>query len=294
MEDKSIMKTYTNRAYKKEFYTYDDIKTKLKRNGDANMSSSPIKQLPNYTYVPGNVDLRDSAIEIIGDDVTIGGDLILTGTEVHTLGKNLIVGGTLYIENTKITNFPINLVVGGDIKMQNTNASFVFLPDTLRVGGHIYITDEIYKVHNQLKHGDRIPNKYLFTDKRFYCVRAEYVKGQYTLYRCNKVNVVGDGTNFVECRYLKEGMRLLKMGCVHGNVPNIDAIKTSSHLSKDDMITLYCNVTGEGVDTRIALDKFINGKYNYSLEEMVYISEGYPGHDKFTEFVIEKNPDFVV
>ena len=46
---------------------------------------------------------------------TVGGYLDLTDTNITELPDNLTVGGDLYLQGTGVTKLPDNLKVGGDI-----------------------------------------------------------------------------------------------------------------------------------------------------------------------------------
>jgi len=51
------------------------------------------------------------------------GDLNLRNTPITSLPDNLKVGGNLYLGNTPITSLPDNLQVGGDLDLENTPLS---------------------------------------------------------------------------------------------------------------------------------------------------------------------------
>ena len=51
------------------------------------------------------------------------GDLNLSDTPITSLPDNLEVGGSLYLRDTKITSLPDNLKVGGYLDLMNTKIS---------------------------------------------------------------------------------------------------------------------------------------------------------------------------
>ena len=66
------------------------------------------------------------------------GDLDLANTPITSLPNDLQVGGSLNLKNTKITSLPDNLKVGGSLNLVNTKITS--LPNDLKVGGNLDIT----------------------------------------------------------------------------------------------------------------------------------------------------------
>ena len=66
----------------------------------------------------------------------IKGNLNLYNTNITSLPENLSVGGNLDLRYTNITSLPENLSVGGYLDLRNTQISS--LPENLSVGGNIY------------------------------------------------------------------------------------------------------------------------------------------------------------
>ena len=71
--------------------------------------------------VGGSLDLRDTNITSLPDNLTVGGSLYLAGTNITSLPDNLTVGGSLYLRDTNITSLPDNLTVGGYLYLRDTN-----------------------------------------------------------------------------------------------------------------------------------------------------------------------------
>jgi hypothetical protein len=75
------------------------------------------------------------------------GDLNLGNTPITSLPDNLKVGGYLYLENTKITSLPNNLSVGGFLNLENTPPSKKYTKEQIKQmiedkGG--YVKENIY------------------------------------------------------------------------------------------------------------------------------------------------------
>jgi hypothetical protein len=83
----------------------------------------------------GDLDLRNTPITSLPNNLSVGGGLYLYNTPITSLPDNLKVGGYLYLENTKITSLPDNLKVGGNLDLYNT--PITSLPNNLSVGGFL-------------------------------------------------------------------------------------------------------------------------------------------------------------
>ena len=57
----------------------------------------------------GDLDLSDTPITSLPDNLKVGGYLDLSGTPITSLPDNLKVGGNLDLSGTKITSLPDNL-----------------------------------------------------------------------------------------------------------------------------------------------------------------------------------------
>jgi Leucine-rich repeat (LRR) protein len=73
------------------------------------------------------LDLSNTPITSLPDNLTVDGDLDLSNTKITNLPDNLRVNGGLYLSNTKITNLPDNLKVEGDLYIHKTNLKSVNL-----------------------------------------------------------------------------------------------------------------------------------------------------------------------
>jgi hypothetical protein len=66
----------------------------------------------DYKYY---LDLNNTKITSLPDNLTVNGGLDLTNTKITSLPDNLTVNGWLSLSNTKITSLPDNLTVEGKI-----------------------------------------------------------------------------------------------------------------------------------------------------------------------------------
>jgi hypothetical protein len=70
--------------------------------GDLDLSDTPITSLPNNLKVGGYLDIYNTKITSLPDNLQVGGDLYLTDTPIASLPSGLNVGGNLYLRNTPI------------------------------------------------------------------------------------------------------------------------------------------------------------------------------------------------
>ena len=92
----------------------------------------------------GNLDLRNTPITSLPNDLTVGGNLDLYGTKITSLPNGLTVGGYLYLNRTKITTLPNDLTVGGNLHLLDTPISKKYSKEEIEkkvpgVKGNIYI-----------------------------------------------------------------------------------------------------------------------------------------------------------
>ena len=107
--------------------------------GSLYLSNTPITSLPDNLTVGGSLWLQNTKITSLPDNLKVGGWLILYNTSITKLPDNLTVDGSLYLYNTPITSLPDNLTVNGSLNLENT--PITSLPDNLTVGGSLYLND---------------------------------------------------------------------------------------------------------------------------------------------------------
>ena len=97
-----------------------------------------IVSLENKILVPNSLIATQKRIQQYMKDGGKG-NLNLSDTPITSLPNNLKVGGDLYLENTPITSLPDNLQVDGDLDLNNS--SITSLPNDLKVGWGLYLED---------------------------------------------------------------------------------------------------------------------------------------------------------
>jgi hypothetical protein len=103
--------------------------------GDLDLNNTPITSLPNNLKVGGYLDLWHTPITSLPNNLEVRGYLSLNYTPITSLPNNLEVGGYLDLSNTPITSLPDNLKVGGNLHLSNT--PITSLPNNLQVGGFL-------------------------------------------------------------------------------------------------------------------------------------------------------------
>jgi len=91
-----------------------------------------MESIGNIQYVGGDVDLIQSNIKSLGDLRFVGGDLDIYGTEVESLGNLESVGGYLDLGNTDVKSLGKLKKVGGYLKFKNTPLSQMYSEKEIR------------------------------------------------------------------------------------------------------------------------------------------------------------------
>ena len=96
----------------------------------------------------GDLDLRDTPITLLPNNLKVGGSLYLSDTPITSLPDNLKVGVYLDLSGTKITSLPDNLKVGRGLNLRDTPISKKYSKEEIKniiiqqggdIKGDIYI-----------------------------------------------------------------------------------------------------------------------------------------------------------
>ena len=272
-------------------YTIEELEQMMRENRDnLNLSNTKITSLPDNLTVGGGLFLCNTKITSLPDNLTVGGGLDLSNTKITSLPDNLTVGGILYLSNTKITSLPDNLAVGGSLDLRGT--LITSLPDNLKVGGRI-ISYENLDHYTHLQNGDYVEGKYLFADHILTHVKRAKKIGEYTFYvgKIPGMNVVFDGKYYVHCKTFSEGVRDIefKRASDRGS-DQYRSLTLDSEVSKDEAITMYRVITGacqQGTESFVS--SLRDTKDRYTIREMISITQGQYGSRTFAEFFDRDN-----
>ena len=112
--------------------------------GHLDLSDTPITSLPNNLKVGGSLWLYDTLITSLPDGLKVKESLMLQDTPIASLPDGLEVGGNLYLGNTPITSLPDGLKVGGGLDLSGTLLSKKYTKEQIKqmvpgVKGEIYL-----------------------------------------------------------------------------------------------------------------------------------------------------------
>ena len=111
--------------------------------GNLNLRGTPIESLGNLTSVGGSLGLRGTPIKSLKNLKSVGGDLYLHNTPIESLGNLTTVGGFLDLAFTPIESLKNLKSVGGDLNLFGTPLSKKYTEEQIRqmvdVGGEILL-----------------------------------------------------------------------------------------------------------------------------------------------------------
>jgi hypothetical protein len=135
-------------------------------NGELNLSSTKITSLPDNLTVTDSLYLNNTPITSLPNNLTVGDGLYLRNTPITSLPDNLTVGGNLYLNYTPITSLPDNLTVNGGLSLAYTPIES--LPDNLTVGGTLDLSNtKITSFPNNLTIGGDLYLNYTPISKKY-------------------------------------------------------------------------------------------------------------------------------
>ena len=229
----------------------------------------------------GSLDLRETQITSLPENLTVSGWIDLRGTQITSLPDNLTVGGWLYLRGTQITSLPDNLTVGGSLDLRGTQITNK--------------AKEMRKV-KPLKNGDYVPGKYLYADGILTHIKKERKYGEYTLYigKIKGKNVVSDGVHYAHCDKMRDGIEdLIFKSAKDRGSEQYREYTMDSVVSLEEAKTMYRIITGA---CRAGTNDFVNGlpkvKKQYTVREMIDITKNAYCGDVFRDF-FTKNGEYV-
>jgi hypothetical protein len=127
-EDNKILVPRRSREEREKNYilaTQKKIQQYIKGGSEGNLdlSNTPITSLPQDLKVGGSLFLYRTPITSLPQGLVVGRNLMLSYTPITSLPQDLKVGGTLGLIDTPITSLPQDLKVGGDLYLHNTPIS---------------------------------------------------------------------------------------------------------------------------------------------------------------------------
>lgn len=255
-------------------------------NGNLHLRGTPITELPDVLTVGGSLDLSHSMISELPDGLTVGEWLDLEGTPITELPKDLIIGGSLQLRRTGITELPVGLTVGGFLHL--TDPLITELPDDLTVGGFVTGFGGNTSSVKRLEDGDYIPGRYLYADGILTHVnrKRKFRDYDYFIGKIPGHNVLYDGTYYVHCKDIRDGIRDLAFKhAVDRGADQYRNISVDKQIPTGEMVTMYRVITGACQQgTERFLESLVKLKDSYTIQEAVELTEGQYGSAEFREF----------
>ena len=264
--------------------------------GSLDLSNTQITALPENLTVGGWLDLSNTQITALPENLTVGGNLDLPNTPITALPENLTVGGSLDLRNTPITALPENLTVSGRLDLSNT--PITALPENMTVGGNLYLSNTpIFKIRNTLKYrklkeAEYVPGKYLYVDEILTHIKREKKVGKYTYYigKIQNQNVIFDGERYAHCKDFQSGVRDLEFKAEKDRgAEQYKNLDLSSTVDREKAIMMYRIITGA---CQAGTDQFLAGlkeiKPEYTIAEIIKLTKGNYGARTFEEFFAKK------
>ena len=203
-----------------------------------------------------------------------GGSLDLSNTNITSLPDNLTVGGGLDLRNTAITSLPDNLTVGGGLDLRNTAIK--------------NIRQEEKKV-KRFYNGQYKQNEWLYCDDTLTFVKRKKKVGAYTYFvgKIPNMNVVFDGEHYAHCQTLKQGILDLEFKKAKDRgAKQYEHLTLESVLTKEEAIVAYRVITGAcQAGTQHFLDGLRKTKDKYTVAEIIELTQGQYGSATFKNFI---------
>jgi hypothetical protein len=110
--------------------------------GDLDLRETQIESLGNLQSVGGYLYLEGTPIKSLGNLTSVGGTLNLLYTSIESLGNLQSVGGYLDLEDTPIESLGNLQTVGGNLFLERTPLSMMYTEEQIRQ--MVNVDDKIY------------------------------------------------------------------------------------------------------------------------------------------------------
>ena len=219
--------------------------------------------------------------------ITVGGWLDLSNTGITSLPDNLTVGGWLDLSNTGITSLPDNLTVGGGLYLSNTGITSkerekVKTPDKQKMFEfNLSVQAKLSWQNGRYRIFDGIFCEVLRKLNPAYKVKI----GLATKY------VVTDGVNYAHGDTIKEAREDLIYKISDRDTSQYEELTLDSVVTREEAIKMYRVITGA---CEAGTKHFVGGlrelKPHYTIAEIIELTEGQFGATEFKNF-FEGNGD---
>ena len=188
-------------------------------------------------------------------------------------------GGSLYLSGcTSLTSLPDNLTVGGWLDLSGSGVS----------------GKERDKVR-KLTPGVYVPGRYIYCDGILTHIKRVRKFGKYTYYigKIPSKNVISDGTIYAHCDSFRSGVSDLEFkSAAERGADQYKEYTLDTVLKPEDAKTMYRIITGACRQrTQSFVDSLGKLKKSYTVAEIIELTAGHYGSERFKSFFEEKGED---
>ena len=257
--------------------------------GSIYLSGTSITSLPDGLVVGLDIDLRSTGITSLPEGLVVGGALDLRGTGITSLPEGLVVGGGLYLEGcTGITSLPKGLTVGGYLDLEDCTG----LTDTPNATRTLSseVQKKIIDAQNRPITWKRDDREYINIDGMFTVIDSHHGN----VYHVHKPGIgkqlylVTDGDNhWAHGDTLQEARADLIYKINDRDTSMYEGMTLDDTLTFEEAIAAYRTITGAcSPGTRDYISNRLPKphKERYSIGEIITLTEGEYGSEKFKEF----------
>lgn len=223
----------------------------------------------------GSLDLTESEIEYLPDNLIVHGFLSLRGSKIKQLPENLIVEDFLDINETQISEIPKSLVVKGDFFCSTLMGEKKGKPHRVRIYERQVIFDRFICCSRRLIEFKRV------TEKLGYTIYVGVDKTK---------NVVIDGQYYSVCSSIKSGILDVMYKKNRDKAEELYSNYTLDTLvNMSEVIVMYRTVTGA---CRKGSESFLESLHRtdkqVTVQEIIRVTRGQPFGDRFELFFTDR------
>ena len=241
-----------------------------------------------HLYYGGGLDLKNTGITSLPDNLTVGGELDLSGTGITSLPDNLTVGGGLYLSGTGITSLPDNLTVGGELYLSGTG-----ITDTSKVNRtlSVDVRRKIAAKQNMMVVWEWSNRTYIKVDGIFSVVDKHHgnVWCVHQLGSKKQTYIVTDGENhYAHGDSIDEARKDLVYKICDRNKSEYESLTLDSKLTYNEAVECYRVITGAcAAGTRNFCKNILpesKRKEKYTVRKIIELTRGQYGNEEFKNF----------
>ena len=239
-----------------------------------------------------DLNIRDTSISELPDNIVVLDDLNINNTRITKLPENSLICDSIYADNQNLEELPINTIIGGSLYFNSVAREFKM--EDLKVCGYVGVGNpaKILASPTNYKNAKIYMNElgtFIYVDFMFLEVihrhndifKVRYVDGKYSFYL-----VADEASNWAHGGTLHEAMEDLQFKGSSRSVGDYKEMKLDDILSKKDAVICYRTITGA---CRFGTNAFLRkrlkvGKADYSIREIMELTEGEYGHEAFVSF----------